>query len=129
MAAAAFGSAHGSDIFALASFFSAIRTIFDHDDGLKPAKFPPHRLKAIILQHFGISDKVNMLDFLYGENFRKAHIASVCAEIAKGADEDALCAELFSDAGKILGRHLAAISTHFDSVGFEVSFCKFYATL
>uniref|UniRef100_A0A183V2T0 N-acetyl-D-glucosamine kinase n=1 Tax=Toxocara canis TaxID=6265 RepID=A0A183V2T0_TOXCA len=113
-----------------------IRYIFDDDDGLSPAPFPVTTVKRLLLQHFGIKNKVEILDLLYAK-FEKANIASFTGRLVKGsstplpqtvvpatkfvliilsvdAPNDPLVKRVFYEAGMILGNHVRAISRHCD---------------
>ncbi|KHN75633.1 N-acetyl-D-glucosamine kinase [Toxocara canis] len=90
-----------------------IRYIFDDDDGLSPAPFPVTTVKRLLLQHFGIKNKVEILDLLYAK-FEKANIASFTGRLVKDAPNDPLVKRVFYEAGMILGNHVRAISRHCD---------------
>uniref|UniRef100_A0A914C1G7 N-acetyl-D-glucosamine kinase n=1 Tax=Acrobeloides nanus TaxID=290746 RepID=A0A914C1G7_9BILA len=98
--------------------FKAIRTLYNHEDGLEPAKYPIDKLRAVILKHFNITDKLQLM-YLLHEKFNKSYIASLCLEISKEAANDQLCASIFYEAGVILAQHLVAISRHFDEEMFK----------
>jgi len=88
----------------------AIQMVFDDEDGLEMALAPIDRVKKLMLEHFNLSNKVEILDLLYG-NFNKARIASFCSVLAANSD-DPLCRQLLADAGTILGKHIAAVARH-----------------
>uniref|UniRef100_A0A914DZM2 N-acetyl-D-glucosamine kinase n=1 Tax=Acrobeloides nanus TaxID=290746 RepID=A0A914DZM2_9BILA len=92
----------------------AIQTVFDDEDGLAPSKIPTKFLKALIMNHFQLKDIKDIFNLLYGTDFVKAHIASLCVKIAENAQKDPLCKNLFEQAGEILAKHLTAVSKHFD---------------
>lgn len=109
--------------------FRAIRTIFNDEEGLILAPYSTKHLKEIIMNHFQLNEFEEILNLLYGTNFSKAKIASVCEEIAESkkfvdilgklfldAQNDPLCKLLFENAGVHLARHLVAISRNFDQV-------------
>uniref|UniRef100_A0A914C7L7 N-acetyl-D-glucosamine kinase n=1 Tax=Acrobeloides nanus TaxID=290746 RepID=A0A914C7L7_9BILA len=92
----------------------AIRTIFNDEEGLILAPYSTKHLKELIMNHFRLNEFEEILNLLYGTNFSKAKIASVCEEIAENAQNDPLCKLLFENAGVHLARHLVAISRNFD---------------
>lgn len=104
-----------------------IRYIFDADDSflseecsalIAPEKVA--RAKNALLNHFEVPNKLALLDLLYGPKFEKANIASFCKRIAELAEQgDAFSLELFYDAGKMLARHIIAISCYFDKEMFD----------
>ncbi|VDK50915.1 unnamed protein product, partial [Anisakis simplex] len=90
-----------------------IRYIFDDDDGLVKAPYPTETVKRILLEHFNLGDKIEMLTLLYAK-FEKANIASFTGKLVKEAPDDPLVKHVFHKAGVILGSHIRAISSHFD---------------
>ncbi|XP_029644985.1 N-acetyl-D-glucosamine kinase isoform X1 [Octopus sinensis] len=88
----------------------AIKTIYDHEDNFVLCPYDISYTKEAIFRHFKISNKAQLLDYLYPK-FEKANIARLCLEIVKGANDhkDALCLHLFKECGKILAAHVNAI--------------------
>ncbi|PIO59989.1 BadF/BadG/BcrA/BcrD ATPase family protein, partial [Teladorsagia circumcincta] len=60
----------------------AIRIIFDEDDGMEIPHESTALIRELLLKHFKIEDKVDILEYLYNK-FRKSHIASFTGELAK----------------------------------------------
>lgn len=46
------------------------------EDGLIECEHSAKRTKDLLYEHFGIKDKLEILDILYGKRFRKEYIAS-----------------------------------------------------
>ncbi|KAH7711081.1 N-acetylglucosamine kinase [Aphelenchoides avenae] len=92
----------------------AVRKIYDDADGMEECPYDTQRVESALCAHFEIPDRLGLLDLLYGKDFRKAHIASFAAKLAELAPEDEFALSVLSDAGEILGRHLVAVSRHFD---------------
>lgn len=90
-----------------------IRYIFDNEDGLQPSPFPTTNVKNLLLKHFKLTDIIGILDLLYAK-FEKSNVASFAGTLAREASDDPLVKLVFHDAGEILGRHVKAISKHFD---------------
>ena len=102
-----------------------IKMLFDEEDNLVDPPYPTHRLRSLVLDHFGIKGRMGMLPHCY-ENFTKSFFASLTKKIAQMAsDGDALCKQLLYDGGVVLGRYLAAVSRNVDQVGSWDS--EFYA--
>ncbi|XP_036364615.1 N-acetyl-D-glucosamine kinase isoform X2 [Octopus sinensis] len=61
----------------------AIKTIYDHEDNFVLCPYDISYTKEAIFRHFKISNKAQLLDYLYPK-FEKANIARLCLEIVKG---------------------------------------------
>jgi N-acetylglucosamine kinase-like BadF-type ATPase len=92
----------------------AVRQIFNNADGLEKCPFDTQTVENELLRYFSISDRLGILDFLYGDNFQKPHIASFCIKLAEIAATDEFASSVFRDAGDILARHMIAVAKHFD---------------
>lgn len=56
-----------------------------------------------------MSDLMGMLPHLY-TNFQKSHFAGFCKKLAEGAEGgDALCQHVFTQAGRVLAKHVEAV--------------------
>ncbi|VDN60796.1 unnamed protein product [Dracunculus medinensis] len=93
---------------------NTIRKIFDHDDGLVESPHSTDLAKKLLLKHFSLDDKIEVLDLLYSK-FDKSNIASFTNTLATEGSSDRLIQSIFYDAGKILGSHVRAISRNCDS--------------
>ncbi|KAF8362533.1 hypothetical protein PRIPAC_89456, partial [Pristionchus pacificus] len=82
-----------------------MKLIFDVEDGMKDDNI--ERLRNVILEYFGRSDKVQLLDLLYSK-FEKSSIASVTEDLAENVDDPTI-ARLFYDAGVMLGKQMKAL--------------------
>ncbi|XP_077598322.1 N-acetyl-D-glucosamine kinase isoform X2 [Stigmatopora nigra] len=87
----------------------AVKTVFDARDKLAT---PPHDIQHVrkaMEEYFAVSDLMGMLPHLY-TNFQKSHFAGFCKKLAQGAEAgDPLCRYLFTQAGRVLAKHVQAI--------------------
>lgn len=87
----------------------ALKRLFDHDDNLNISRYSVECVRKIMHKYFQISENNGMLKYLYSE-FEKSKIAGMCRHIAEGAEEeDELCRDVFSEAGKVLAKHILAV--------------------
>ncbi|GBP90190.1 N-acetyl-D-glucosamine kinase [Eumeta japonica] len=90
--------------------FRAVKTVFDHIDGLDTA---PHDLTAVwatAKEHFGMDDRPDLLPHCY-KHFDKSTFAGLTIKLAELArNGDALSQDLFEAAGMKLGAHVAALA-------------------
>ncbi|EYC08463.1 hypothetical protein Y032_0066g3780 [Ancylostoma ceylanicum] len=91
----------------------AIRLIFDEDDGMETPHESTALIRKLMLQHFKIEDKVDILEHLYNK-FQKSNIASFTKVMAQHPDDPAIRHLLF-DAGEILGRQFVVAASHLPS--------------
>jgi len=88
----------------------ACKVYFDHVDNLSPAPASINKVQELIFSHFNIVDRFGILTHCY-DKFNKAEFAALSQRIAVAAmDGDSLCSWLFIEAGKMLGRHIRALS-------------------
>jgi len=88
----------------------ACKVYFDHVDNLSPAPASINKIQELIFEHFNIVDRFGILSHCY-DQFNKAQFAALSQKIAVGAlDGDSLCAWLFTEAGKMLGKHIRALA-------------------
>lgn len=93
----------------------ACKVYFDHVDNLNTAPADTNKVQELIFSHFDIADRFGILTHCY-DKFSKADFAGLSQKIAVAAIEgDALCAWLFTEAGRMLGRHIRALSRNIDS--------------
>ncbi|XP_077357235.1 N-acetyl-D-glucosamine kinase [Festucalex cinctus] len=87
----------------------AVKAVFDARDKLAT---PPHddtHVRKAMEEYFEVSDLMGMLPHLY-RNFQKSHFAGFCKKLAEGAEAgDALCQYVFSQAGRVLAKHVRAV--------------------
>ncbi|GLD70977.1 N-acetyl-D-glucosamine kinase [Lates japonicus] len=88
----------------------AVKTVFDAKDNLVA---PPHNVDYVrkaMEEYFQVSDLMGMLPHLY-RNFQKSHFAGFCKKVAGvGAKAgDALCQYVFTQAGRVLAKHVEAV--------------------
>uniref|UniRef100_A0A0N5BBH4 N-acetyl-D-glucosamine kinase n=1 Tax=Strongyloides papillosus TaxID=174720 RepID=A0A0N5BBH4_STREA len=93
---------------------NAIKLLFDLEDGLKEVQYSHETLKKIILNHFKLTNHVQLIDAIYGVNFNKANVASLCQILALQAPTDPIVEMLFYECGQELGKHLVAIIKNVD---------------
>jgi len=88
----------------------ACKVYFDHVDNLQSAPANVNKLQELIFSYFNISDRFGLLTYCY-DKFSKAQFAGLTANLAEAAIQgDALCAWLFTEAGRMLGKHILALS-------------------
>ncbi|XP_049599759.2 N-acetyl-D-glucosamine kinase isoform X1 [Syngnathus scovelli] len=87
----------------------AVKSVFDAKDKLAT---PPHDVTYVrkaMEEYFAVSDLMGMLPHLY-TNFQKCRFAGFCRKLAEGAEAgDALCRYVFSQAGRVLAKHVRAV--------------------
>lgn len=93
----------------------AVKTVFDALDNLAQ---PPHDItyvKKAMEEYYGFTERFGLLDQVY-TNFDKSKFAGFCKRLSLGARDDAdpLCVWLFKEAGRLLGRHIIAVSPTID---------------
>lgn len=98
----------------------AVKIVFDADDNFAD---PPHDItfvKSAMQSYFGITEQFGLLDHLY-TNFEKPKFAGFCKHLAQGATEenDPLCLWLFTEAGRVLGKHIQAVAPKIDQSLFQ----------
>lgn len=92
----------------------AVKTVFDHMDNLHPSKFDISVVWGQIKAHFKIEKQNDLLSHCYA-NFDKAFYASLCASLARSADEgDPLSIDLFLEAGRYLAKSTLALLPRVD---------------
>lgn len=94
----------------------AVKTFFDHEDGLVKSKHSVETVRKAIFKFFNISARGDMLNHLY-KNFEKSKFSRLCKELADVAlqTQDPLCCQIFEEAGYLLGQHLCAIAPQIGS--------------
>lgn len=98
----------------------AVKTVFDAMDNLAD---PPHDItyvKKAMEEFYGITERFGLLDHVY-TNFDKSKFAGFCKRLSLGArdDTDPLCIWLFHEAGRLLGKHIVAVSPKIDKTLLE----------
>ncbi|XP_064631115.1 N-acetyl-D-glucosamine kinase-like isoform X2 [Lineus longissimus] len=88
----------------------AMKTLFDHDDGLVSSQLPVDFIRKAVYNHFAIKGNMDILEHMY-TSFDKSKVAKLCKEIARGGleENDPLCCQIFKEAGHHLGRHVQAV--------------------
>ncbi|KAK6057554.1 BadF/BadG/BcrA/BcrD ATPase family protein [Cooperia oncophora] len=104
---------HAHPVFESTPNYRAIRLLFDEDDGMEIPHESTKLIRELLLKHFKIEDKVDILEYLYNK-FQKSHIASFTGELAKHLDDPAIN-KLFFDAGELLGKQFVVASGHLPS--------------
>lgn len=86
----------------------AIKTIFDHQDGLLESKYCTKFVWETIREHFKVEIRPDLLEHCY-TNFDKSKFAGLCQKLAEGANNgDELCKHLFQVAGNVLAATILA---------------------
>ncbi|XP_072177829.1 N-acetyl-D-glucosamine kinase-like [Diadema setosum] len=93
----------------------AVKIVFDAIDNLAS---PPHDIqyvKGAMEKFYGITERFGLLDHVY-TSFDKSKFAGFCKRLSEGArdDKDPLCIWIFCEAGRLLGKHIVAVSPHID---------------
>jgi len=90
----------------------ACKVYFDHVDNLNNAPADINVVQELIFSHFNIQDRFGILSHCY-DNFSKADFAALSKKIAEAAiSGDALCIWLFREGGRMLGKHIRALSNN-----------------
>ncbi|KAK6733022.1 hypothetical protein RB195_017033 [Necator americanus] len=91
----------------------AIRLLFDEDDGMETPHESTELIRRLLLQHFNLQNKVDILELLYNK-FKKSKIASFTKVMAQHPEDPAIH-KLFFEAGEVLGKHLLVAAGHLPS--------------
>jgi len=88
----------------------ACKVYFDHVDNFNAAPHDIHLVQELIFQHFDLKDRFGLLSHCY-DSFSKANFAALTKRISEAASNgDKLCIWLFEEAGRMLGKHILALS-------------------
>ncbi|CAG5121647.1 unnamed protein product [Candidula unifasciata] len=101
----------GDEASAIWISLRAVKILFDHEDNFILSRHSTDLLKETIYEYYQIQSQAEVLDHLY-TNFDKAYFSGLCRELARAGLEkgDPLCCSIFKEAGRLLARHLNAIS-------------------
>jgi len=89
----------------------AMKIWFDDEDNLNKAPYPTTKVSEIIKSYFDAQDRFGLLTHCY-DNFEKPRFAGVCKMLAEAAAaNDPLCKWIFTQAGKVLAKHIVALSS------------------
>lgn len=87
----------------------AVKTVFDHFDRMHRCVHDVQPVWRLIREHFGVDTQADLLAHCYA-NFEKPRYAGLCERLAEqAAAGDALCVQLFRDAGEALARATVAL--------------------
>ncbi|KAI4479093.1 hypothetical protein M0804_011232 [Polistes exclamans] len=90
--------------------YRACKYVFDDMDDLVKSPYPISYVWPAMRDFFQLTDRTSMLPHLYS-NFDKSKFAMFAKEIANGCDrEDSLCLSIFKETGRLLARHVVALS-------------------
>ncbi|GFG31290.1 hypothetical protein Cfor_12855 [Coptotermes formosanus] len=93
----------------------AIKICFDEQDSFAQS---PHSTQVVwntVQEHFEITTRFDLLEHCYTK-FDKCHFAGLCKRLSEAAVQgDQLSQWLFSEAGRVLARHVAALFPQVDS--------------
>lgn len=71
-------------------------------------------------EYFGVKDQRGMLNHLYA-SFNKSKFAMFTKELVRGCEKkDPLCLRLFEEAGRMLAKHISALSAKAHNVIIEI---------
>ncbi|KAK2577067.1 hypothetical protein KPH14_005881 [Odynerus spinipes] len=88
----------------------ACKYVFDDMDGLVKAPYPICYVWPAMRDFFKVTDRTTMLPSLYTK-FDKSKFSMFAKEIAIGCErEDPLCLFIFEETGRLLARHVIALS-------------------
>lgn len=103
------GHAIGDEGSAFFIAYSAVKTVFDHEDNLVKSPYDISTAWNLIKDHFQISNRTDMLEHCYAK-FQKPFYARLCMRIAEAAKKgDELCKHIFMDAGRLLAKMILAL--------------------
>ena len=90
--------------------WTAIKHLFDHDDGLVVCKHDVEYVRKAMSEYFKVETNLDMLRHLYTDH-NKAFFAGFTMKVVEGAnDGDPLCLEVFREAGRMQAKHVIAVS-------------------
>lgn len=89
---------------------SALKVVYDHEDGFNQSADDIAAVKNAIYTKFDLKNKYDILPHIY-EKFCKAKIADLCQDLARLAveEKDPLAIRLFHNAGVQIGKHIRAL--------------------
>ncbi|KAL2725081.1 N-acetyl-D-glucosamine kinase isoform X2 [Vespula squamosa] len=88
----------------------ACKYVFDDIDDLVKSPHPISYIWPAMRDFFEVKDRAGMLPHLYS-NFDKSKFSMFAKEIAVGCEkEDPLCLAIFEETGRLLARHIVALS-------------------
>ena len=89
----------------------AMKVWFDDEDKLNKAPYPTTKVAEVIKTYFNVQDRFGLLTYCY-DQFEKDHFAGVCKSLAESAAaQDPLSQWIFTEAGKVLAKHIVALSS------------------
>ncbi|XP_074642845.1 N-acetyl-D-glucosamine kinase-like [Tubulanus polymorphus] len=88
--------------------YTAMKTVFDHIDGLNPSEYDITFVKEAMYKYFKMNEQADILEHLY-THFDKKNIAGFCEVLALEGKNDSLCFHIMKEAGKYLGKHIWAV--------------------
>ncbi|KAJ4451032.1 hypothetical protein ANN_02468, partial [Periplaneta americana] len=93
----------------------AIKICFDEQDNFSQPPYPTDAVWKSIQEHYKIKTRFDLLDHCYSK-FNKCSFAGLCRLLAVEANNgDKLSQWLFSEAGRVLARHITALLDQVDS--------------
>ncbi|CAG9569577.1 unnamed protein product [Danaus chrysippus] len=88
----------------------AVKTVFDHEDSLRPSLHSTERVWEAAKEHFNVTSQAELLPHVY-KHFDKAQFAGLTSKLSQLAYEgDELAQHVFADAGSALAAHAAALA-------------------
>jgi len=89
----------------------AMKVWFDDEDNLNKAPYPTTKVAEVIKTYFNVQDRFGLLTYCY-DKFEKDHFAGACKSLAESAAaQDPLSQWIFTEAGKVLAKHIVALSS------------------
>jgi N-acetylglucosamine kinase len=91
-----------------------IKAVFDDEDNLVKCEYDTNTAWDMIKSHFGVENRRDMLEHCYA-SFQKSFYARLCQKMSVAASNgDELCQKIFTDAGRQLGKMIAALLPRVD---------------
>lgn len=99
----------------------ACKHVFNDIDDLEKPPYPTTHVLPAMMEFFQVTGRAAMLSHFY-RNFDKSKIAMFTKTLATVCEEknDPLCLSIFEDAGRVLAKHLEAVSKKADDVSWTV---------
>lgn len=86
-----------------------MKIVFDDEDNFTKSPYPTETVWELIKSHFAVETRLDLLTHCYAK-FDKPFFAGLCLRLAEAArDDDQLCVQIFTDAGRALARSVLAL--------------------
>lgn len=86
-----------------------MKAVFDDMDNFQKCPHSINIVWSLVKEHFNVENRNDILPYCY-QTFEKSFFAKLCQKLAVAADSgDALCAQVFTDAGQAMARATRAL--------------------